>query len=357
MRRIITIVSTVGVLLGGLFVGYAVQPAAATTPSTTAPFNECVPVGADTSCDLLIIINPGGGITVLDDTNQGPFDGGDDTMLGVYNNSGGTVNFIDLAGTTDIFGFEGDGICGGFNPAPPACPYGTTGYEGPNTSFSNIANAGKTGRVNFTGGLANQGTTYFSLEEALTAASLNPCTAPFTPSRTITGNVPGSVTVTGQTLIDNAQIGGSVSVAKGADVFIKNSTVNGGLNSNGAHSVGAGNSTIKGSSTVSGTTGFVGIGTTLSGCQGNTWSGTTFSGNLGGLGIDKNTFTGGVTVSANKVASGSTTFGGAPAVNEISGNTINGGLTCSSNVPVASNAGVSNNVSGSRSGECVSKTF
>lgn len=138
---------------------------AATPPAP--PYNECPPVGLDTSCGLLIQATDSG-YTVLQDPSQGPFDGSEDTLIGVLNSSNSTINSIAVSADTDLFGFDGDGLCSQ-SPAPSGCPFGPTGYEGPNTSFSGI-NAGATGgMVDFTGGLAPGATAYFSLEEPLTS--------------------------------------------------------------------------------------------------------------------------------------------------------------------------------------------
>ena len=75
------------------------------------------------------------------------YDGVEDTLIGVQNNSGRPISSINLASTTaSIFGFDQDGICDPSSwPAPtttntpPGCPgpqgFGPTGYEGPGTSF------------------------------------------------------------------------------------------------------------------------------------------------------------------------------------------------------------------------------
>jgi hypothetical protein len=137
----------------------------------TAPFNQCPPVGADTSCGTLIVINPDGSLTAFNDATQGPFDEIEDTLIGVVNESETTVTSLTLSGTgthgIGIFEFDGDGICSGvYSPAPPACPYGPTTYEGPATSFS--ITDGTHGVVEFLEGLAPGASTYFSLEDAVT---------------------------------------------------------------------------------------------------------------------------------------------------------------------------------------------
>src|SRR5258708_26928777 len=162
LRRAITPIVAVSAL--------AFAGAASATPPTP-PFTQCPAVGLDTSCGTLIVINSGGSVEAVNDRSQGPFDGVEDTMIGVQNNSGSAVSSIALEGVV-IFGFDGDGIWGGYIPAPPACPYGTTGYEGPGTEFT-IANSNE-GSVNFVpSGLAAGASTYFSLEEAVTCTGVS----------------------------------------------------------------------------------------------------------------------------------------------------------------------------------------
>jgi hypothetical protein len=142
------------------------------SPVQSPPFNQCPAIGNSPSCGLLIVFNANGTTSILGDANIGPFDGIEDTLVGVQNNSGRTVNNVQLASNLPIFGFDGDGICASFiTPHPGACPFGPTGYEGPNTSFSVVDLFH--GTVNFTnGGLPPGGSTYFGLEERVTAASI-----------------------------------------------------------------------------------------------------------------------------------------------------------------------------------------
>src|SRR5262249_8357991 len=135
------------------------------------PFSQCPAVGTDTSCEFLLVVTSSGAVQVFHDSTQPPVDGIEDTLVGVVNSSGSTINSLALSSSSDIFGFDGDGLCT-LSGHPGGCPFGSTGYEGPNTSFSGI-NAAKTGGVvNFTGGLTNNATAYFSLEEALSTATL-----------------------------------------------------------------------------------------------------------------------------------------------------------------------------------------
>jgi hypothetical protein len=147
---------------------------------TTPPFTQCPPVGADTSCGILIVVTDQS-VNVYNDPSQGPFDTADDTLIGIENDSSGTLYSLPLSSSEDIFGFDGDGICGlssntgkPYVPRPPACPYGPTGYEGPNTSFSGENSARTSGTVNFPAGLAPGKSTYFSLEEAIQTVNVAP---------------------------------------------------------------------------------------------------------------------------------------------------------------------------------------
>lgn len=160
-------------LLAAPMATLAATPAQAAPPAP--PFNQCPPVGADTSCAILLVINPDGTVTAVSDPSQGPFDGSEDTLIGVQNNSSTSVPSLHLAGAPNPeapFGFDGDGLCAGYTPAPAGCPFGPTGYEGPNTSFSGIAADALSGDVNFTGGLAPGASAYFSLESAIDATTL-----------------------------------------------------------------------------------------------------------------------------------------------------------------------------------------
>ena len=156
------------------------QPAVSSATSTATPtdpsppFHQCPAIGADTSCGDLIDVTNSGEI-VFSDPTQGPFDGIEDTLIGVQNDSSGTVTSLQLSSNTNIFAFDGDGICSGAYGAwngSAGCPYGPTGYEGPGTSFSNINAATSGGNVNFSPGIAPGGSAYFSLEEAVTNGSV-----------------------------------------------------------------------------------------------------------------------------------------------------------------------------------------
>ena len=164
----------------------------AAAPTPTAPFTQCPAVGFNTSCSLLVNVT-GGGTTVLQDTGAttaadpvpGTYDGSDDTLVGIINNSTAPLSQITLSSATEpIFGFDGDGICENPN-ATSGLPgltgsdcnsTDTTGYGGPNSYFTNISADQMSGTVNFITPLAPGGSTYFSLEEQLSAADVTPVT-------------------------------------------------------------------------------------------------------------------------------------------------------------------------------------
>lgn len=141
---------------------------------------ECPAVGVDTGCGILMTITGASGgaataFTVIAASNptQGPYDGTEDTLVGVLNSSGVTVNTLTLSSTTDIFGFEGDGPCT-VTPNPGNCnTLDPTGYAGPNVTFSGINAAHTSGTVYFMGGLASSGSRWFGLEKALTPSQIS----------------------------------------------------------------------------------------------------------------------------------------------------------------------------------------
>lgn len=194
-------------LLGASLAGAVAVIASSATAAAAAPlFPQCPPVGSNAGCSQLVVINDKGVATVQVDPAAPPsgYDGVEDTLIGVQNNSSRPISSINLASTTArIFGFDQDGICDPSSwPAatttntPPGCPgpqgFGPTGYEGPGTSFSNISSNDATGTVNFTPALAPGGSAYFGLEEALQAGQLRssqsgPIAGPITVTHHIVG--------------------------------------------------------------------------------------------------------------------------------------------------------------------------
>jgi len=199
-----------------------------------AMFTQCPPVDKNTGCEFLVTV-AAGGVTVADDSSQGPYDGADDTLVGIQNNSSQAISSIPLSSADQIFGFDGDGLCDPPEaPRAPGCvvlaenseheapvkqpgtacevdaavtendgeepcgheaagePAGLTsfgegaapvgfaangdavaGYEGAGVWYSDIAGDATSGVVNFSPALAPGGHAYFALEEALTEGSLD----------------------------------------------------------------------------------------------------------------------------------------------------------------------------------------
>jgi uncharacterized repeat protein (TIGR01451 family) len=178
--------------------GVAPATTPAASPAVTGPFSVCPGIGADTECGFLITL-PQSGTATVTSSGEGPFDGSDDTLIGITNNTDQAITTVTLQSTNDIFGFDGDGICSStYRPDWTAegsgmCNYDSSGYGGPGvTSFSNIVHSGGmyTGNVNFgSSGLAAGASTFFSLESDLTGAGFQ-IPAKFTVSKTVTSTGP-----------------------------------------------------------------------------------------------------------------------------------------------------------------------
>ncbi|MHB8486088.1 MAG: PEP-CTERM sorting domain-containing protein [Candidatus Acidiferrales bacterium] len=123
----------------------------------------CPNVGASVGCGVVInVTSQSGGVASafsVTATGQPAYDSVEDTLVGITNSSGATINSMTLTSTGGAFGFDGDGACSG---AYLNCGLGGTGYEGPGITFSN--NTGTSLTVNFTGGLASGSSLWFSLE-------------------------------------------------------------------------------------------------------------------------------------------------------------------------------------------------
>ncbi len=178
-------------------------------------FKQCPPVDQDFGCQYLIVVSTSG-TTILNDPNQGPYEGSEDALIGVVNNGSGSITSMPLS-APGLFSFDEDGLCTpGAAPVPSGCapqpgaPSGDTctsqdgscsfpvppgepagytepgaasgfrqnGYEGPSSWFSNVSTDTNSGVVNFSPALQSGQSTYFSLEEPPTTGSLNAGSAP-----------------------------------------------------------------------------------------------------------------------------------------------------------------------------------
>jgi hypothetical protein len=197
-NRVVLSLTSIGLFILVLVIlGPAPKGAKALPNVPMPPFTQCPPIGMSASCGVLVEFTDTG-TNIFVDPSVPPYDGVEDTLVGVQNDSSTTQSSVTLAGVgvngIPIFEFDGDGLCAGFTGAPPGCPFGPTGYEGPGTSFSNISPDTTTGTVNFAPSLAPGASAYFSLEDQLTGASFTTPTpiptasptATFTPTPTPT---------------------------------------------------------------------------------------------------------------------------------------------------------------------------
>jgi hypothetical protein len=135
-------------------------------PSTPAiAAGICPAVGVTTGCGLILTIAADGKTTVTN-TGQGPYDGIEDTLVGVVNNSNLPLRALGLNSAESIFGFDGDGLTAF---GIPGNSKDASGYGGPNAYYTNITAPGK-GVVNFVNPIPKGGSGYFALEEDLTKA-------------------------------------------------------------------------------------------------------------------------------------------------------------------------------------------
>ena len=148
---------------------------------------------ANEGCNVLITFNANGSITTTN-PNVNPFydTGGDDNLIGVINNQSTPLGSFFLSNSSsDIFGFDGDGVCGGYTFAPgtPTNSYACTisssnqNYAPNGVTFTGISSGNTSGTINFTSGIAPGGSGWFSLEGP---ASLNTVVNPTPEPGTIT---------------------------------------------------------------------------------------------------------------------------------------------------------------------------
>jgi len=153
------------------------NPSGSIGGTSNAPYETQVTGGAD-PCNIIITFNLDGSIVTTKGATT-PFDGDDDNVIGIVNNSGKTLTSILLSNPgVGIFGFDvpiggnGDGICAYMPFASNAqlCDGKSTAtltnpasYLGSASSFTGIDGAKDTGTVNFAG-IASGSTGYFSLE-------------------------------------------------------------------------------------------------------------------------------------------------------------------------------------------------
>lgn len=158
--------------------GSAQSPALPTSP----PFTQCPAVYLDASCtDLVLITNSAPQGIILRDPEVGFYEGSDDVLVGVQNESSSPVSSLHIGvpgSGDDTFGFDGDGLCNpGGPPVPGECPFGPSAtedpydYWGPDAQLT--AESPDAGTVTFPEPLQPGQYTYFSLESQPGDATIN----------------------------------------------------------------------------------------------------------------------------------------------------------------------------------------
>lgn len=192
--------SAIGLSVTVMMSAASMGTASAASGSPSPPFTECPAIGSSPSCEILLVVNPDETISVLGDSSVGPYDGGDDTLVGILNNSTVPISAITVSGpSSGLAAFDGDGICtyaiGGTNgsgfsgdsycTSPQVSGTDPADYAGPGTSFTLDQNSQDDVEVDFAGsGLAAGSSTFFSLEGALTAAVVTAREGGIIPSAT-----------------------------------------------------------------------------------------------------------------------------------------------------------------------------
>ncbi len=173
-------------LLAGTAAG-ALALATGGAQAAPAPQNGVCPaigtLGSATDCNVELFYGAGGSVATVT-PNPTPYDGSDDNLVGIINNSGATISTLTFSGSSSaggLFAFDGDGLQT-YNSSAGSDP---TGYGGETslgqfTTFTNISANETTGTVVFgASGIPNGGTAYFSLEGPPTSfVPVNPVPEP-----------------------------------------------------------------------------------------------------------------------------------------------------------------------------------
>jgi len=160
----------------------AVIAAGATCPTINATSVEGSPnspyLTAGGGCNTVITIAANGSVSTAT-VNPNPYDGVEDTLVGIVNNGTSAISQITVSGS-GISGWDGDGICffaaggaAGDTWSGASSTYCSTSalngsdpqdYYGPNMTFANFS-SGNSVTIIFNPPLAAGASTFFSLEE------------------------------------------------------------------------------------------------------------------------------------------------------------------------------------------------
>jgi hypothetical protein len=154
----------------------------------------CPNINGVTTCNVVITAGPGGSFSTAV-PNPNPYDGSDDNLVGIINNSGSTITSLTFVGSGlggGLFAFDHDGLqsyvaADGSDPTGYGGRVSTTANfntSGPADSFTNIHTTtvfDDTGTVVFgANGIPDGGSAYFSLEAppSINLTPVNPTPEP-----------------------------------------------------------------------------------------------------------------------------------------------------------------------------------
>ena len=164
---------TAGVITVGLVFGLGSAEGGGVVHTPTAVVRHCVAADPSPSCEVLLVVNADGTVSVKGDASAGRGVGKDGTLVGIVNDSRQAVHAVTVTEPgSGLSGFDGGGICGGGHASwtgSADCPYGPTGYEGPGTSFVTDPSLPDSAQIDFADGLAPRQSAFFSLKGALTS--------------------------------------------------------------------------------------------------------------------------------------------------------------------------------------------
>jgi PEP-CTERM motif len=165
-----------GTMLAGL--GLVAAPAEANTFATCPHTNFTNGATTPPNCNLVINFNANGSVSTVVPTGATTnYDGTEDALIGVFNNSGHSISSFNISAPGIFSGMDNDGIntlTGATNAAAGlsspifTAGQGVDGYGAEDAFYTNVVfGSPDSGTVNFLHGIANGANDYFSLEEPI----------------------------------------------------------------------------------------------------------------------------------------------------------------------------------------------
>ena len=168
----------IGLLAGVALAGLGFISPVQATPSPQTGVCPAIGTLSTTDCNVEIFAGSGGSFTTIGPNLLSPYDGIEDTLVGIINNSGKTIFSLTFSGSY-LFGFDGDGLQT-YGSGLGSDPTGYGGMTSPHdeyTFFTNIIGYDTGTAVFGSSGIPDGGTAYFSLEEA-PSLNLTPVSVP-----------------------------------------------------------------------------------------------------------------------------------------------------------------------------------